>query len=89
MFWPNAIAIRTDKGKPFSLFTQDSAFTIEEAKEIIEEWKSMQDIEILCAFIKDETENKIVYLENNVDAFGNVNYNKTSAEEKNISGIKK
>ena len=74
MFWPNAIVREENSKKTYSLFTYGGEFTVEEAKMTIDKWKSIDNIKVLCGYIQDSDTNSIVYLENNVDSFGNVKY---------------
>lgn len=82
MFSPNAIVTDNINIIPYSLFTYDSLATLEAAKNQIELWKKDKYIKVLCAYIQDDNKN-IVYLENNVDAFGYVNYKNEEQKEKN------
>lgn len=81
MYWANAIIYNQNTKQAHSLFTYEGVFSIDEAKETISTWKSDESIQVLCAYIKDETTDQIVYLENNVNAMGEVTYESKIEEE--------
>ena len=72
MYWPTAIVTNSPKEKPYTMFTSEGTFNIEESKKVISNWKNEYK-EVLCAYICDDSQN-VVYLENNVDSFGHVYY---------------
>ena len=81
MFWPMAIVSDPISKKTYSLHTYDGQITLEDAKKIINNWKLNDKLHILCAYITDDETKQVVYLENNVDTFGNVHYKEVSEED--------
>lgn len=79
MYWANAVILNTSSNKVQSLFTYEGCTSLEEAKGIINSWKQNDSIQVLCGYVKEDTTDQIVYLENNVNALGQVSYE----EEKN------
>ena len=74
MYWANAVILNTNSNQVQSLFTYEGCVSLEEAKSIINNWKQNENIQVLCGYIKDETTDQIVYLENNVNALGQISY---------------
>ena len=74
MYWANAIILNIDTNKVQSLFTYEGCMSVEEAKEIIGNWKQNGNIQVLCGYIKEDTTDQVVYLENNINALGQVSY---------------
>lgn len=83
MYWANAVILNTNSNKVQSIFTYEGSFSIEEAKNVIKAWKQSDNIKVLCAYIKDDAE-QVVYLENNVNALGHVEYEEDLTDEDEI-----
>ena len=81
VFWPMAIVTDFHSKKSYSLNTYEGTFSIDEAKKVINTWKSDDKILVLCAYITDSNINEVIYLENNVDAFGNIRYKNEQSDE--------
>ena len=82
MFWPNAIVTDKASNKPYSLFTYEGCFSLEEATKVIDFWKQKEDLKVLCAYVQEETTRSIVYLENNVNSLGQVHYENGNGNQK-------
>ena len=74
MYWANAVVLNINTNKVQSLFTYEGCMSLEEAKGIISNWKQNESIKVLCGYVKDDTTDQVVYLENNVNALGQVTY---------------
>lgn len=74
MYWANAVVLNINTNKVQSLFTYEGCMSLEEAKGIISSWKQNESIQVLCGYVKDDTTDQVVYLENNVNALGQVTY---------------
>ena len=74
MYWANAVVLNINTSKVQSLFTYEGCMSLEEAKGIISNWKQNESIQVLCGYVKDDTTDQVVYLENNVNALGQVTY---------------
>lgn len=74
MFWANAIILNRNTNQLQSLFTYEGSITPEEAKTIIEKWKENENIQVVCAYIKDDNTDQVIYLENNVNVIGQISY---------------
>ncbi len=85
MYWPTAVAYNTVTKQPQSLFTYEGYISIDEAKGVIDKWKQAQNIKILCAYVKDNDLDQIVYLENNINALGQIEYKKNNSDSKTVS----
>ena len=80
MFWPTSIVYNNDLKKTYSLFTYDGCSSVEAAKEVIKSWRENEKLLVLCAYVTDNN-NNVLYLENNVNAFGDVTYNEHLLDE--------
>lgn len=80
MFWPTSIVYNNDLKKTYSLFTYEGCSSVEVAKEVIKSWRENEKLLVLCAYVTDDN-NNVLYLENNVNAFGDVTYNEHLLEE--------
>lgn len=73
LYWPMGI-VRYGIVPPYTAFTSHGFDTIEEAQDVIDKWKETPRLNVLCAYIHDDDQN-IVYLENNVNTVGDIEYN--------------
>ena len=72
--------LNTNSNKVQTLFTYEGCLSIEEAKTIINNWKQNENIKVLCGYIKDNITDQVVYLENNVNALGQVSYKEEKSQ---------
>ena len=72
MFWPTALIFDEKAKKAFTQITTDSCPSVDDAMNTIETWREMYNSNILCAYIKDDETDNVVYIENNVDCLGNI-----------------
>lgn len=83
MYWANAIILNTNTNQVETIFTYKGDFSIEDAENVIKMWKQNDNIKVLCAYIKDDT-GQVIYLENNVNALGIIEYKEDLTEENEI-----
>ena len=79
----NVLAKDKDTNQIYSIHTNESSSSMEDAKELIDSLKN--DVsDVLCAYITSDDQESVIYLENNVDAFGQVHYKKTEDSKKTM-----
>ena len=74
MFWANAVVLNEKSNKVYSLSTYEGSDSLGDAKSVIDEWKKIDSRKVLCAYVTGDTSQEILYLENNIDSFGNIRY---------------
>jgi hypothetical protein len=80
LYWPMAIVTDVQSKKTYTQFTYDGCLTFDAAKDVINRWKDNTNILVLCAYI--QADNKVIYLENNLNFLGNVEYNHDDPKQK-------
>ena len=80
MYWANAVVLNPKSNQVQSLFTYEGCMSIEEAKTIINDWKKNPNIQVLCGYVKEDITDQVVYLENNVNALGQVSYKEEKSQ---------
>lgn len=83
MYWANAVILNTNSNQVQTLFTYEGNFSVEDAENVIKMWKQNDNIKVLCAYIKDDA-GQVIYLENNVNALGIIEYKEDLTEENEI-----
>ena len=79
----NVLAKDKDTNQIYSIHTNESSSSMEDAKTLIDSLKN--DVsDVLCAYITSDDQETIIYLENNVDAVGQVHYKKTEDSKKTM-----
>lgn len=81
MYNPTAIVYNSVTKQPNSLASYEQYMSVDEAKSIINAWKKNPNIQILSAYIKDSTTEEIVYLENNINTLGQIEYKQEDYEQ--------